>query len=376
MALSLREKLQMAHAAAPKTPPRPAAEDCAVFTERFEGNGTGLEHVLSDRTLYEITGRAWPRVEREEILFLDTETNGLSGGVGTVAFLVGMGYYRDGDFIVEQLFLRDYGEEAFLIRRLGEILRSFPYLCTFNGTSFDVPLLRSRFIMQGERMPEPRMHLDLIHPVRRVWKLRIEKCSLSTVEEKVLHLPRTHDLPGAQVPERYRRYLLTGDEGVIRDVLDHNRQDILSLPLVLSALIRAHEAPEEQEDPEDIYSLGRIFDQRRDPEKARMCYRLSSRGSTRFLAGLSLAELDARSGRWQEAAEGYENLLRSRQSVKLYVALSKIFEHRMKDYDRAARCALRACEISGDADRELTARLLGRAERNLKKARRKSNGTA
>src|SRR4051794_13065804 len=155
----------------------------------------------------------------ERLVLLDTETTGLAGGTGTHVFLVGLGFLAsepDGatSFVVRQYFLRQLREERALLHALGATLADFGVLVSFNGKSFDWPLLTTRFIMQrlgphrdGRAWP----HLDLLHPSRRVWKHRLPSCSLGTLEQEILGVRRDSDVPGALIPELYFRYLRDGD---------------------------------------------------------------------------------------------------------------------------------------------------------------------
>ena len=152
-------------------------------------------------------------------LFMDTETTGLSGGAGTVAFLVGAGY-ADGDgLVIEQFLMRDYADEPELIDRLAVLMDQFDCVCTFNGRKFDMPLLESRFTMCRMRNRWREMeNLDLLTPARRAWKLRIGSCRLANIEAEILGMPRHGDLPGSEVPGRYFEFLKTGDEGLLEDL--------------------------------------------------------------------------------------------------------------------------------------------------------------
>src|SRR6185295_326430 len=119
--------------------------------------------------------------------FLDTETTGLAGGTGTAAFLIGLGFVEDERFVVRQYFMRDYHEEAALLRGLAEDLARFRHLVTFNGRTFDIPLLESRYAMNRERFPLGKArHFDLLFPARRLWKARLESCRLQVLEAALL----------------------------------------------------------------------------------------------------------------------------------------------------------------------------------------------
>ena len=134
----------------------------------------------------------------EKCLFLDTETTGLSGGAGTVAFLVGIGYAEGDDFVVEQYLMKDYADEADMLDQLARRMERFDAVCTFNGRNFDLPLLQTRFTMCRMRDRWREMEqLDLLYPSRRTWKKRIGSCRLSRVEELILNQPREGDLPGS-----------------------------------------------------------------------------------------------------------------------------------------------------------------------------------
>ena len=375
MALSLRDKLKNMGAPARRSAGGGlAASDCCVRVFSVPAEDAELPECLSGRSLHLIFGGDWSDIRREDILFLDTETNGLGGGAGTVAFLAGAGWFEDGAFRIEQYLMRDYDEEKFLIGRLDAAMAGKRVFCTYNGASFDLPLLRSRFIMCGRRMPEPRGHMDLIHPARRVWKTRLENCSLKRLEEEVLHMPRGDDLPGAQVPERYRLFLQCRDMGLLEDILTHNRQDILTLPRILSTLIRAHEQPQELRHGEDVFSVGRVLETRKEFIRSGECYRLAAGSRVRYRARVALGHLDLRLGSPREAAASFEDALTVRRSAALYISLSKIYEHRLKDYTLAERCALRALECCPGGDEDLRGDIMKRLYRIQTKRRRHENG--
>ena len=163
-------------------------------------------------------------------------------GAGTVAFEVGMGCLTDSGFQIHQLVMRDYPEEKFLLQSIADTLMGYDAICTFNGRTFDVPLLRDRFLMN--RMDDScldKPHIDLLHIARRVFKLRLQRCNLGKLEEAVLGIPRFDDLPGAQVPQRFFDYLKTGSFDLLTDVLEHNAQDVASLCVLLLSLIHISE---------------------------------------------------------------------------------------------------------------------------------------
>ncbi len=373
MPLSLREKLK---AAAGKPKPRTeirAPEDCLIREIRTPLALFALPERISGEALAVMQGSAYPDMRREEICFLDTETTGLSHGAGTVAFLAGVGFFTGDCFLVRQYLMRDYDEEAALLEHVAEDMEKCRALCTFNGASFDLPLLEGRFTMQ--RMRErwrSKPHVDLLPASRRVWKMRLKKCSLTSLETAVLGMERQDDLPGALVPERYFRFLETGDDSLLEDVLRHNCQDIVSLAHILERLLRLHETPLLAETPEDVFSLGRVYEKRGKSESARMCYRAADQGSVSILARGRMAESYRREGDWAAAEKIYAAMIREKQGgLQPLIALAKICEHRTRDYSTAIEYTRRAIILAAELpDADMPA-LQKRYERLLQKARRK-----
>ena len=266
------------------------------------------------------------------VLYLDTETTGL-GGSGTVAFLVGLGWLTDAGFEVHQFLIRDYPEEPCLLRHVAEHLERFDLLCTFNGSTFDVPLLESRLLMNRmDRRCLSLPHLDLLHLSRRLWKLRLGRCNLSRLEEVILGQPRHGDLPGSEVPQRFFRFLKTGEIALLEDVLSHNAQDIVSLCVLLTHMANLYQHPEQIPFGEDVYAMGRSLDRRKKPEAARRCYVLARRGAMGTAAAGALAHSYRRAGEREQAARVWcEMVAERRGGVEPYVELAKYEEHVRRD---------------------------------------------
>lgn len=163
-------------------------------------------------------------------VFIDTETTGLSGGTGTVTFLVGVGYFVDDAFRLDQCFMRDYDDEEPMLRYLDEVFGNADTVVSYNGKSFDVPLLRTRFIQN--RVPfrlDAAGHYDLVHAARRIWKRRLRDCSLGNIERQVMGIRREGDVPSHEIPTRWLEYLRTRDARRLQPVFYHHKMDILSL---------------------------------------------------------------------------------------------------------------------------------------------------
>jgi uncharacterized protein YprB with RNaseH-like and TPR domain len=171
-----------------------------------------------------------PVPDPSRLAFLDTETTGLAGGTGSCAFLIGVGTCEGAGFKVRQFFLRDYTDELGALTALAETLAGRDGLVTFNGKSFDVPLLETRYTLARLRSPfGSLLHLDLLHPARRLWKLRLESCHLTHLEKEILGIAREGDVPGSEIPGIYFDYLRSGDARGLQPVFFHNALDIISL---------------------------------------------------------------------------------------------------------------------------------------------------
>ena len=292
---------------------------------------------LRRETLALMCSEALPEdFDPRKILYLDTETTGL-GGSGTVAFLVGMGYLTENGFEIHQFLMRDYPEEPALLRHVAAGLEKFDVICTFNGRSFDVPLLESRFLMNRmsrEGLEKP--HIDLLHLARRLWKPRLKRCNLARLEAMILGRPRQEDLPGSEVPQRYFAYLRTGQETLLEDILVHNAQDIASLCVLLNHMAALYEHPERIRFSEDVYAMGRALEKERHPAQARRCYTLARPGRMGDQASVALAGNFRRAGKKEEAAKIWQEMITGhRGGVLPYIELAKYEEHVRNDPEAA-----------------------------------------
>lgn len=166
-------------------------------------------------------------------LFLDLETGGLSS---SPVFLAGTMHWNGETFVLRQYFARHYGEEATLLRALGELTGSFEFLITYNGRSYDAPFLRGRAVVHGVRLALPPRHLDLLHAARRRWREDLPDCRLQTLERHVCGRWRTGDVPGDEVPGLYHDYVREGDPWRLIPVFHHNLLDVITMAEILQAL--------------------------------------------------------------------------------------------------------------------------------------------
>jgi uncharacterized protein len=209
-------------------------------------------------------------------LFLDTETTGLAGGTGTYAFLVGLAWWDGGGLQVEQLFMRDYAQEHSLLQELSARLAERPVLVTFNGKSFDWPLLESRFTMtRAIRVPRLAAHLDLLHPARAIWKLRLGSVRLVELERHVLDAPRLgwhreDDIASSLIPQYFFDYLRGGSARPLAGVVKHNQMDLRGLAALYTKMNSLLDGKDSFEDTGslDLFGLSRFLHRRGEPLRA------------------------------------------------------------------------------------------------------------
>lgn len=300
-------------------------------------------------------------------VFLDTETTGLSGGSGTAAFLVGVGF-ADGDrFRVRQYFMRDYHEEPAQLLAVAQDLARFSSIVTFNGKMFDVPLLEARYALQRGRFPLDGVpHLDLLHPARRLWKARLESCRLQSLESALLRVRRNGDVPGDEIPHIYFDYVRRRDPRALARIFHHNRLDILSLAALSALACQWVSEAGWAEDPRDIVSLGRVFERAQLHERSEEEYRraLECTGDARRFALLRLAARAKRDGAHQAAVDLWEEAAAAGEWTALR-ELAMYHEHRRHDAQQALLAVERGLRCLGSLD-ESAAR---RAQKDLTRRR-------
>jgi hypothetical protein len=277
-------------------------------------------------------------------LFLDTETTGLSGGTGTVAFLVGLAW-REGDGLaLAQYFLCDFDQEQALLWAVGQCIRQAGVLVSYNGRSFDWPLLQTRLVLRRAAWPSPP-HLDLLTLARRIFRPRLPDCALQTIEQSVLDLHRADDLPGSLIPSRYFAWLRHGDPRALDPVFLHNRQDVLSMALLL-ARFEALLSGSDEIHPLDRFGRARFLEARGFQVEAISEYRQLWREhhlggalrATRGALGLRLARLLRRQGRWEEARAVLEECWQTQTyPYPAAIELAKLLEHQARDLAAARR---------------------------------------
>jgi uncharacterized protein YprB with RNaseH-like and TPR domain len=323
-----------------------------------------------------------PAVPPERWAFLDTETTGLAGGSGTYAFLIGVGRITSRGFLLRQFFLREYAEEKSLLAALARHLEEFDVLVTYNGKTYDQPLLETRYRMNRLPPPFERLpHIDLLHGSRRIWKLRLENCRLSHIERQVLGVEREGDLPGELIPYVYFEYLRSGEAQRLVPIFHHNAIDILTLGC-LTALVPAAFRSTDLDSlislgfrrGEEYLGIGRWCVATGDADRALMLFNravaLGLPDNLLFRTLWDIALLHKRSAREREAVAVFEELAECRNPYRLQalVELSKHYEHNESQFAGALSFAEKARDFMDD--REIPEDLLRRIARLKRKMER------
>jgi uncharacterized protein YprB with RNaseH-like and TPR domain len=274
----------------------------------------------------------------EKLLFFDAETSGLSGGTGTFAFLLGLGYFSAQEFHVQQLFIRNPADEPGLLAILEEIVSQFDTLVTFNGKSFDVPLMRTRCVLN--QFPDyfaDKKHMDLLRAARRLWNKRLASKALSALENEILHFHRTQEeVPGWMVPEIYFDFLHTQDARPLQGVFYHNEMDIVSMAALFKLVNDFLNDPlSTAEIPGmDMAEAAQIFHEINDIDTAIALYRQSINQvlPKPFLIQTfdKFARLYRNQGKVEKALELWE-LAANCDQINACIELAKYYEHKTKD---------------------------------------------
>ena len=325
---------------------------------------TSPAHLLSrDERLREL--------DLQKTLFLDTETTGLSGGTGTFAFMVGLGFFQGDGFLIHQLFMRDYSEERASLSILKNLLESFEFLITFNGKYYDIPLIETRFILSRMASKIREMpNFDLLYPARKIWKGAYENCRLVTLESKLLGMERVNDVPSEWIPYLYFDYLKTGDAQKIHQVFYHNQMDILSMVALAGRIHLVYHNPEAARPRKGVehFALGRLFWDHGHLEKAITCFEIALKRCDDDLAWEVmkwLSRVFKKTGQAKKAQSLWEEMVTwpYKKDAFPYIELAKYYEHRLKDCERAIVYVEQALEQTPSHQQKEIEDLLHRKQR-------------
>jgi len=343
-----------------------------------------------------LMGKAWPSASgvveaglQTRLLFLDLETTGLFGGAGTQAFLIGCASIEGTSIRVRQFLMPGFEHERVVLAELQAWAKSHGALCTYNGRTFDVPLIETRFMFH--RVPCPLdgvPHLDMLHPARRMWRQRPltmgtpdpddSSCSLAVLEKQIAGLHRVGDVPGYEIPSRFFKFVRTGDARPLEAVMEHNRLDLISLAAVLArAIVLITRGPAAATTAQEAYGLARVYERGGEYENAEasllrtieFAKRVCGEPEVHAEALRRLAWIRRRDRRPYEAAQAWNELAvlprcaaALRREAKEALAIHH--EHRLKDLQAARQHALDLL-AEGVANRARVQHRLDRLERKL-----------
>ncbi|MCM3271591.1 ribonuclease H-like domain-containing protein [Paenibacillus elgii] len=298
----------------------------------------------------------------ERLLFLDTETTGLGHGAGNVPFMIGVGFYQGNQYHIEQMLIRHPGEESAMLAYLEQKLAAHPVLISYNGKSFDWPIVKNRYIMNRmELAVEPEGHIDFLHPSRSLWRHTLPSCRLGKVEEERLGVRREEDVPGSLAPTLYFQYLAQRDPSVLEGVFVHNELDVLSLAglaVHFACLLNgSHDwSCARLFGLEECFRLGLWLDK---IGRSGMADTVMNALTEELLAAdelaseepclLPLAQFYKRRGGYTQACSLWSRYIalkgdRATASLEPYIELSMYYEHKEKQWERALDYAQEALD--------------------------------
>ncbi len=327
-----------------------------LIEEDFPGNyvhgQVGLGITIKPCVVAEWAGElSFADQDPESLVFLDTETSGLAGGTGTFAFLIGAARYMEGGFHLAQFFMRDPLEEPALLMAFEDFLAPCKTIISFNGKAFDVPLLQTRYTLQGWKSPFSGLaHVDLLHLSRRLWRDRLPSRTLANLEVQVLHASRTEEeIPGWMIPQIYFDYLRDGDARPLKRVFYHNAMDVVSLAALLNHTSALLEDPLSLSGGEliDLAAIARLFEDLGHTERAAELYNTCMNGElTEELYDdtlLRLSLLHKHNNNFQAAIPLWE-VAATRKKLYAYEELAKYCEHRSLDLPAAIKWTTEALD--------------------------------
>lgn len=371
---------------------RRGGEPVRVFENTYSLNsrygrtpiGLGLD-IPSDTLCTLSRSSDFENLDLSTALFFDLETTGLQGGAGTVAFLVGLGFYDQDKFHVVQYFLADRSEEERMIDDLDRFFaeRDFRSIVTYNGKYFDLPLLETRFVLNRKPLRLSSLpHLDFLFAARNLWKHKYESCRLFHLAREIVQADRAEDIPGAEIPGRYFEYMRTGEFSLIEPIIYHNQEDILSLlGLVISGatlVSKKGEFLDEARDALDLYGLGKVYESAGEIEKSVEYFEKALQGElTEAVAGMAKKKLSAhfkKHALWDKAVPMWREMTASNQ-LQSFRELAMYYEHKEKNYAEAQRAAEEGLALARDLHSSLARDFARRLDRlNQKLSRRGKKG--
>jgi len=309
---------------------------------------------------------AWRKINAEGMLFFDTETTGLAGGTGTVAFMLGFGFLANGGFQVRIFVLSDLNRENEFLERVDDFLRERSPIAgvTYNGKCFDYPLMETRYILQRRRFPLLSLpHLDFLYPARTLWRHTFPSRKLGYLGDMLLGLSREEDVDGSEIPRLYFDFLRTGELSILDAVMEHNALDLLGLAMLVNLGARCLEDVSHTRDEGEILGSARLLENAGDLDKAaerlETIRATAERLDVQALALRRLSRIRKKKKLYNEALTIWEEL-RQMGDPRAVRELSIHYEHRERDFLRAlglVRDALETSDLSAVQQLDLERRL-------------------
>jgi uncharacterized protein len=373
------------------------------------GNGRQTSACLAEAPSQSGERRLDGQLDTRRTIFIDLETTGLSGGAGTVAFLVGCGYFDLGAFQVRQFLLTSFASERALLHAVADFFGGADLIVTYNGKTFDVPVMETRWLFHRLQMPLAGVpHFDMLHSARRLWRARARAadpgdsgCRLTTLERTLFNVSRVGDVGGFEIPGRFFQFLRSGDPRPLEPVLEHNRLDLVSLAAVMARAVElARDGHAACRDGAEALALGRIYERAATDDRsadrgsvlarAESCYLRAAQSRTadvRAEALYRLALRHRRERRFAEAAAIWREVieLTEPRAVRRIGGLGALrhfaaealaihHEHRDRDLTSARELALFAVkEAEAEANRPRADSVRHRLARLNRKLSQKTN---
>lgn len=379
----LRARIQVTlERTASRRPPPPPAVDTFELPFATESTPLGPLHVRAQRlTPGHRTGRApvatarsadrerlallaldpgLARCDPAAALYLDTETTGLAGGAGTVAFLVGLAWWDGPGLVLEQLLVRALGEEAPMLARVKERIQRASMLVTFNGKSFDMPLLRTRFVMARMDPPPSPPHLDLLHVARRIHRKSVAQCRLVALERDVLGFERQDDVASGDVAACYLHFLRTGDARSLMGVVEHNAWDVVTMASLLGLY---GDACDGLLAPADLVGVARTLKRAGALAQARAVAEEAVRRESTVESLRARADIAKAGGDRAQALADFESVAATADDPSARLELAKLYEHWRREPGRALAWVQRGTGEGEAGTQRRSARLSRKSEK-------------
>jgi uncharacterized protein len=296
-------------------------------------------------------------LDSSRLLYLDTETTGLHGGSGTLAFLVGLAWFEDGCLQVEQLMLQNPSNEAEQLQRLEDIVSRASAIVSYNGRRFDWPLLCNRFVLNRMVPPVIEHHIDLLFPARRIYKKRLGSVRLVHVETEVLGFSRIGDIDGSEIPGRYWEFIRTSDESLIDPILEHNLNDLVAMAAMINCFVEQYQGfgTDYAEDRLGAAKLAIASNDCAHGLALAECLLSEKSIAVQCEAALLVARTLQRKAAYSKAVSVLESVVREAdcaQYSEVHFVLAKLYEHKIRDLKKALSHAHFSADAEGDEAHE------------------------